>query len=64
MTSECPEFYLWYSDGIRRLGLRFMKFILGRKLNMSSRFTASGTKIPVTAIEVGPCKVVQVKNQE
>lgn len=38
-----------------------MKFILGKKLNMSQMFTVDGGKVPVTALEVGPCKVIQVK---
>lgn len=40
-----------------------MKFILGRKLNMSQVFTKSGLKVPVTVIEAGPCQVVQVKTK-
>ena len=41
-----------------------MKFILGKKLNMSQVFTSDGERIPVTVLEVGPCKVVQVKTKE
>src|SRR3989344_1089696 len=36
-------------------------FILGKKLNMTQKFASDGTQIPVTAIEAGPCKVIQVK---
>lgn len=40
-----------------------MKFILGKKLEMSQRFKEDGTVIPVTLIEAGPCKVTQVKTK-
>lgn len=35
--------------------------ILGRKIGMTQIFTASGSAIPVTVIEAGPCTVTQVK---
>jgi large subunit ribosomal protein L3 len=38
--------------------------ILGRKLGMTQIFEKDGTAVPVTAIEAGPCIVVQVKTQE
>jgi large subunit ribosomal protein L3 len=38
--------------------------ILGRKLGMTQIFEEDGTAVPVTAIEAGPCIVVQVKTQE
>jgi len=38
--------------------------ILGRKIGMDSVFGDDGEYIPVTVIEAGPCKVVQVKTQE
>ena len=38
--------------------------ILGRKLGMDSIFDAEGNYIPVTVIEAGPCKVLQIKTQE
>lgn len=41
-----------------------MKFILGKKLEMSQRFKGDGTVIPVTLISAGPCKVTQVKTKE
>ncbi len=41
-----------------------MKFILGKKLNMTSVYAATGEKIPVTVIEAGPCRVVQVKTAD
>ena len=36
--------------------------ILGKKLGMTQVFTESGKCIAVTAIEAGPCKIIQVKN--
>ena len=38
--------------------------LLGKKLGMTQVFTAEGQSIPVTAIEVGPCYILQVKTQE
>lgn len=40
------------------------KAILGRKVGMTQIFAEDGTAIPVTVIEAGPCKVVQVKTLE
>jgi len=41
-----------------------MKFILGKKLEMSQKFKEDGTVVPVTLISAGPCKVTQVKTEE
>lgn len=41
-----------------------MKFILGRKLGMSQIFGEEGRVIPVTLVEVLPCRVVQMKIKE
>lgn len=41
-----------------------MKFILGRKLQMSQVFRPDGTVVPVTLVEAGPCVVTQVKTSE
>jgi large subunit ribosomal protein L3 len=41
-----------------------MKGILGRKVGMTQLLTASGTVVPVTIIEAGPCYVTQVKSLE
>ena len=41
-----------------------MKFILGKKIGMSRRFTEQGESIPVTLIEAGPCKVLQKKTKD
>ena len=38
--------------------------LIGRKLGMTQLFREDGAVIPVTAIEVGPCTVVQVKTRE
>lgn len=36
--------------------------ILGRKIGMTQVFTEKGDRVPVTVIEAGPCKILQVKN--
>jgi large subunit ribosomal protein L3 len=41
-----------------------MKGIIGRKIGMTQVFDETGIAIPVTAIEVGPCYVTQVKTAE
>lgn len=41
-----------------------MKFILGKKLEMSQTFDEEGNAIPVTLIEAGPCFVTQIKTKE
>ncbi|OGF21014.1 50S ribosomal protein L3 [Candidatus Falkowbacteria bacterium RIFOXYB2_FULL_38_15] len=41
-----------------------MKFILGKKIEMSQRFDEEGSVTPVTLLEAGPCKVTQVKTKE
>lgn len=41
-----------------------MKFILGRKLQMSQVYRPDGTVVPVTLVEAGPCVVTQVKTLE
>lgn len=38
--------------------------ILGKKIGMTQVFTEEGDRIPVTAIEAGPCTVVQKKTLE
>lgn len=40
------------------------KTLLGRKIRMTHMFDETGMVVPLTAIEVGPCPVVQVKNVE
>ena len=41
-----------------------MKNIIGRKVGMTSVFTADGRSVPVTVIEAGPCSVLQRKTVE
>lgn len=36
--------------------------LIGRKLGMTRVFTEDGTAVPVTIIEAGPCRVVQVRD--
>ncbi len=39
------------------------KAIIGKKLGMTQIFTPDGLVVPVTVVEAGPCKVVQVKTE-
>lgn len=41
-----------------------LRGLIGRKVGMTQLFSEDGTVIPVTAIETGPCQVVQKKTQE
>ena len=41
-----------------------MKGIFGKKIGMTQVFLQNGYLVPVTVIEVGPCKVVQLKTAE
>ncbi len=41
-----------------------MKFILGKKLNMTQLFDENGKVVPVTLIEVDPCTVTYLKTEE
>jgi len=41
-----------------------MKFILGKKLEMSQLFDNKGNVMPVTLVQAGPCKVVQIKKED
>ena len=38
--------------------------ILGRKIGMTQIFDESGQAVPVTAVEAGPCTVLQVKTEK
>ncbi|UCC75249.1 MAG: 50S ribosomal protein L3 [Gemmatimonadota bacterium] len=38
--------------------------LIGKKIGMTQLFAEDGTAVPVTAIEAGPCPVVQVKTEE
>lgn len=41
-----------------------MKYIIGRKLEMSQRYRPTGEAVPVTIIKVDPCVVTQVRTAE
>jgi len=41
-----------------------MAGLIGRKIGMTSIFSAEGKNIPCTVIEAGPCVVTQVKTVE
>ena len=41
-----------------------LKGIIGKKLGMTQIFHEEGGVVPVTVIQAGPCKVVQVKTAE
>ncbi len=41
-----------------------MKFILGKKLEMTQIFNEKGEVIPVTLVEAGPCFITQIKTKE
>lgn len=41
-----------------------MKGIIGKKIDMTQRYGAHGSVIPVTALQAGPCVAVQVKTSE
>jgi len=41
-----------------------MKFILGKKIEMSQVFDADGKVTPVTVVEAGPCVVTQTKTKD
>jgi large subunit ribosomal protein L3 len=41
-----------------------MPGLIGKKIGMTSIFSESGKNIPCTILEVGPCKVTQIKTHE
>lgn len=41
-----------------------MKFIIGRKLEMSQRYRPNGEVVPVTLVKVEPCIVTQVRTND
>jgi len=41
-----------------------MPGLIGKKIGMTSIFSAEGKNIPCTILEAGPCKVTQVKTEE
>jgi len=41
-----------------------VKGILGKKIGMTRMFREGGQSVPVTALEVGPCYIIQIKREE
>lgn len=41
-----------------------MAGIIGKKIGMTRVFDESGTQVPVTVVEAGPCPVTQIKTEE
>ncbi|MSR85288.1 50S ribosomal protein L3 [Candidatus Uhrbacteria bacterium] len=41
-----------------------MKFILGKKIEMTQVYSADGFIVPVTLVQAGPCVVTQIKTKE
>ena len=41
-----------------------MSGIIGKKIGMTSIYSAAGKNVPCTVIEAGPCVITQVKNEE
>ncbi len=41
-----------------------MKFILGKKIEMTQMFDEKGKVIPITLIEAGPCYITQIKTKD
>ena len=41
-----------------------MSGIIGKKIGMTSIYSAAGKNVPCTVIEAGPCVVTQVKNED
>lgn len=50
----------WESE-VRTSGFSFMKFILGKKIQMTQVFKESGEVVPVTLVKAGPCFISQIK---
>ena len=40
-----------------------MRGLIGKKIGMTQIFNESGTSVPVTVVEAGPCVVTQVKTK-
>lgn len=41
-----------------------MKFLLGKKIEMSQLFDEKGNVVPITLISAGPCYITQIKTKE
>ncbi len=57
VSSFLPEKYMGIKDVMK-------KGLIGKKLGMTQIFWSDGSVIPVTAIEAGPCVVIQKKTRE
>lgn len=42
----------------------FPEGLIGRKIGMTQYFNEEGLAVPVTALELGPCTILDVKNQD
>jgi len=52
------------APGFGPFEVNHMNALLGRKIGMTQTFTPEGKVVPVTALELGPCRVVQVKTPQ
>src|SRR6056297_2701293 len=41
-----------------------MKFIVGKKIEMTQVFDDNGNRVPVTKIQAGPCHITQIKTKD
>ena len=41
-----------------------MPGLIGKKIGMTTIFSEAGKNVPCTILEVGPCKVIQIKTEE
>lgn len=64
MSPDTPEACTPFARGYNPADSMGVGGILGRKVGMTQMFTDEGTCLGVTAIEVGPCVVLQVKTPE
>ena len=53
-----------YSSTAKTVKLTEMPGLLGKKIGMTSVFSADGKNVPCTVIEAGPCVVTQIKSVE
>lgn len=63
VSSSLTFWFFFWPFGHKR-PIRNMKFILGKKLEMSQVYSDDGTVIPVTLVQAGPCVVTDVKTTE
>jgi len=41
-----------------------MKFIIGKKIEMTQKYDSKGNTVPLTVIEAGPCIITQIKDEK